>query len=109
MRARHRFLLLLITAWLLGCSATVVSAQTIEYLSTIYTNNSPCDTGPCLLTRWKAVVPRAQTLTYAVELSTNCLTWQEATAPITLTQSTNIDVWISADTRAGFVRLRILQ
>jgi hypothetical protein len=104
-----RRLILVLAVWLFGYSATVVSAQTIQYLSTVYTNNSPCNPGRCLLSRWKATVPLSQTLTYTVELSTNCLSWEEATTPITLTQSTNIDVWITADTLVGFVRLRIVQ
>jgi len=107
MKAFHRSILFC-AIWLVGYSATVVSAQTIEYLSTVFTNNSPCDSGQCLLSRWKATVPLSQTLSYAVELSTNCLNWQDATAPITLTQSANIDVWITADTQVGFVRLRII-
>jgi len=108
MKPLRRFILLL-AVWLFGYSATVVSAQTIQCLSTVFTNTSPCNSGRCLLTHWKAIVPQSQTLTYAVELSTNCLSWREATAPITLTQSTNIDVWVMADTTVGFVRLRIVQ
>jgi hypothetical protein len=108
MKALCRFIPLL-AVWLYGYSGCGVSAQTIQCESMVFTNNSPCNPGPCLLTRWNAIVPQSQTLTYAVELSTNCLSWQEATAPITLTQSTNIDVWITTDTRIGFVRLRIIQ
>jgi hypothetical protein len=108
MKTLRRFILLLATG-LSCCAATVVSAQTIQYLSTVITNNSPCDSGRCLLSRWKAIVPQSQTLTYTVELSTNCLNWQEATTPITLTQSANIDVWVTVDTPVGFVRLRIVQ
>jgi hypothetical protein len=101
--------ILLVAIWLFGCSAVVVSAQTIQCQSSVFTNNSPCNPGRCLLTRWKATVPLLQTLTYAVELSTNCLSWQEAATPITLTQSANIEVWITVDGPVGFVRLRIVQ
>jgi hypothetical protein len=104
-----RRLIVLLAVWFFGCPACIVSAQTVQYLSTVFTNRSPCNPEPCLLSCWKAIVPQSQTLTYTVELSTNCLSWQEATSPITLTQSTTIDVWTTADTRVGFVRLRIIQ
>jgi hypothetical protein len=86
-----------------------VSAQTIQCQSAVFTNSSPCDTSRCLLTKWVATVPPLQTLTFAVELSTNFLTWQETTAPITLTQSTNVNVWVAVNKSAGFIRLRIVQ
>jgi hypothetical protein len=93
---------------LFACMPGVVTAQTIQCQSIVLTNSSPCDTGRCLLTRWVATVPPSQTLTYAVELSTNCLTWQESTAPITLTESATVDVWVAANDSIGFIRLRII-
>jgi hypothetical protein len=93
---------------LFACTPTVATAQTIQCQSMVLTNSSPCDTGRCLLTRWVATVPPSQTLTYAVELSTNRLTWQESTIPITLTESAIVEVWVTANSSIGFIRLRIV-
>jgi hypothetical protein len=106
-RAARR-LVFALTLCLFACTP-VVTAQTIQCQSVVLTNSSPCETGRCLLTRWVATVPPSQTLTYAVELSTDCLTWQESTAPITLTESATVNVWVTADNRVGFIRLRIVQ
>ena len=103
-----RFILLLVVC-LFGCPACVVSAQTIQCQSTMFTNSSPCETGRCLLTRWVATIPPSQTLTFAVELSTDRLTWQESASPITLTQSTTVEVWVTVNHSIGFIRLRIIQ
>jgi hypothetical protein len=94
---------------LFACTPAVAIAQTIQYKSMVLTNSSPCDAGRCLLTRWAATVPPSQTLTYTVELSTNCLSWQESTEPITLTESTTLNVWVGINNGVGFIRLRIVQ
>jgi hypothetical protein len=107
MKVLCRFILLPAIC-LFGYPARVVNAQTIQCQSVVFTNSSPCETGRCLLTSWVATVPPSQTLTYAVELSTNCLTWQESTAPITLTESATVDVWVAANDSIGFIRLRII-
>jgi hypothetical protein len=44
-----------------------------------------------------------------VELSTDRLTWQESTAPITLTKSMTVNVWVTVDNSIRFIRLRIVQ
>jgi hypothetical protein len=94
---------------LFTCTPAVATAQTIQYKSMVLTNSNPCDAGRCLLTKWVATVPPSQTLTYTVELSTDLLTWRESTAPITLTQSATLNVWVGVDNSVGYVRLRIVQ
>jgi hypothetical protein len=107
MKVLCRFILLLV-ACLFGYPARVVNAQTIQCQSVMFTNSSPCETGRCLLTRWVATVPPSQSLTFAVELSTDRLTWEESTAPITLTESTTVNVSVAVDSSVGFIRLRII-
>jgi len=107
-RAVQRLVLALVLCLFAGAPA-VVTAQTIQCHSAVFTNVSPCETGRCLLTKWVATVPPSQTLTYAVELSTDRLTWQESTAPITLTKSMTVNVWVTVDNSIRFIRLRIVQ